>query len=121
MQDSTKEIYEIVRALSLKSSEAVKVAESGASDADEGLSKVIESGDMLQGIVASVGHIYDMTTQMAAAVEEQAHVAEDINRQVVSISTLADESANSADKAASSLEHLKKISEELHELVVRFK
>ncbi len=53
---------------------------------------------MPQGIVASVGHIYDMTTQMAAAVEEQAHVAEDINRQVVSISTLADESANSADK-----------------------
>lgn len=120
-QDSTKEIYEIVRALSLKSSEAVKVAESGASDADEGLSKVIESGDMLQGIVASVGHISDMTTQMASAVEEQAYVAEDINRQVVSISTLADESANSADKAASSLEHLKKISEELHELVVRFK
>ena len=120
-QESTLEIYSIVQLLTEKASEAVSVAEKGTADADEGLSKVIESGEMLNGIVSAAGNIADMSTQMAAAVEEQSHVAEDINRQIVRISTLADSNTESADETQSSLNHLNTIADELHELVVRFK
>ena len=97
------------------------VAEQGAVNAAEGVTRVEESNVMLNGIAVAVSDIANMSTQMAAAVEEQAHVAEDINRQVVNISNLADSSAESATKASTSLTHLKDVSSDLHELVVRFK
>ena len=120
-QQSTQEIYNIVNELTARADNAVKVANQGAVNAEEGVARVLESGVMLKGISAAVGNIANMSTQMAAAVEQQAHVAEDINRQVVNISELADSSAGSATKASASLTHLKGISGDLHELVVRFR
>lgn len=120
-QESTKDIYSIVTALTVRAGDAVKVADAGAVDAEHGLSQVIQSGHMLAGISESVGQIAAMSTQMAAAVEEQAHVAEDINRQIVNISTLADMSTDSSLKLSETIIYLNKIADELHELVVRFK
>ncbi|GGB37886.1 aerotaxis receptor [Oceanisphaera marina] len=120
-QQSTQEIYSIVNELTARADNAVKVANQGAANAEEGVARVVESGVMLNGISDAVGNIASMSTQMAAAVEQQAHVAEDINRQVVNISGLADSSADSATKASSSLTYLKSIAGDLHELVVRFK
>lgn len=120
-QESTKEIYGIVTELTHRASDAVKVADAGAVDAEEGLSYVIESGKMLSGISESISQIASMSTQMAAAVEEQAHVAEDINRQIVNISTLADLSNDSSMQLSETIIYLNKIADELHELVVRFK
>lgn len=120
-QESTKEIYGIVDELTHRASDAVKVADAGAVDAEDGLTHVIESGKMLSGISESIGEIASMSTQMAAAVEEQAHVAEDINRQIVNISTLADLSNDSSIQLSETIIYLNKIADELHELVVRFK
>ena len=61
-----------------------------------------------------------MSIQMAAAVEEQANVAEDINQQVVNISNLANKSLGEAGRSADSIKQLQLVSNELHELVVRF-
>ena len=120
-QESTKEIYGIVNELTHRAGDAVKVADAGAVDAEDGLSHVIESGKMLSGISESIGQIAFMSTQMAAALEEQAHVAEDINRQIVNISMLADLSNDSSMQLSETIIYLNKIADELHELVVRFK
>lgn len=120
-QQSTKDIYGIVTELTARADNAVLVAEQGASDADAGLQKVLESGEMLNGINAAVNDIANMSTQMAAAVEQQAHVADDINRQVVSISTLAEHSTVAANEAATTLNQLKTVSDDLADLVHRFK
>jgi len=120
-QESTKEIYGIVTELTHRAGDAVKIADAGAIDAEEGLSNVIESGKMLSGISESIGQIASMSTQMAAAVEEQAHVAEDINLQIVNISTLADLSNDSSMQLSETIIYLNKIADELHKLVVRFK
>ena len=120
-QVSTQEIYQIIKELTQRADDAVSIAQQGAANADAGVARVVESSAMLAGIAESVSHIANMSTQMAAAVEEQAHVAEEINRQVVNISGLADSSADSASQASASLMHLKTISGDLHELVVRFK
>ncbi|MDX1268476.1 MAG: methyl-accepting chemotaxis protein, partial [Oceanisphaera sp.] len=120
-QESTREIYAIIKELTARADNAVNVANHGATNAEQGLERVIESGVMLNGISDAVGNIADMSTQMAAAVEQQAHVSEDINRQVVNISGLADSSAESAVNASQSITYLKSISGELQELVMRFK
>jgi aerotaxis receptor len=62
-----------------------------------------------------------MATQMAAAVEEQAHVAEDINQQVVTISNLAGDSMHSGAEVNASGKALNQTSAQLQELVVRFR
>ncbi|MBR7890182.1 methyl-accepting chemotaxis protein [Marinomonas sp. A79] len=120
-QESTKEIYTIVEELTERADNAVKISEDGSRDAEEGLSHVIESGEMLAGISKAVSQIATMSTQMATAVEEQAYVAGDIKTQVANISDLADSSTQSSDELSVSITHLKDISDELHELVVRFK
>jgi aerotaxis receptor len=120
-QDSTSEIYKIVSSLTQKTNDSVDIAKQGSVDANEGVSKVLESAQMLNGIVEAIAEISDMSAQIATAVEQQSHVAEDINQQVVSISSLADKSASDTDNATTSLSHLKDIADELHELVVRFK
>lgn len=119
-QQSTKDIYGIVAELTARADNAVLVAEQGASDADAGLQKVLESGEMLSGINVAVSDIASMSTQMAAAVEQQAHVADDINRQVVSIATLAGHSTSAANEAAHTLNQLKAVSDNLTDLVHRF-
>lgn len=120
-QESTKDIYAIVNSLTQRAATAVTVANTGSQDAEEGLARVLESAKMLNGIADAVGNIADMSAQMATAVEEQTHVAEDINRQVVSISNLADASTDGANEAIMSISDLQSIADELYELVVRFK
>lgn len=120
-QESTGDIYAIVKELTSKAQNAVHTANLGTKAADEGLEHVLESGKMLNGITNAVEQISHMATQMAAAVEQQAHVADDINRQVVNISDLASTSSASANHTSDSITLLKTTAEELHELVVRFK
>lgn len=119
--DSTRQIYQIIRQLSEQAKSSVTVAENGVQDAAIGVSKVQEAEQMLSGISDVVISIAGMATQMAAAVEQQAHVAEDINQQVVSISTLASESMQSGNEVCRSSEQLNNTAEDLHELVLRFR
>jgi aerotaxis receptor len=119
-QESTQDIYAIVQELTVRAEDAVQRANLGTAAADEGLERVLESGNMLYGISDAVGQIANMSTQMAAAVEQQSQVARDINRQIANISTLAANCASDAGQTARSIEVLKTVSDDLHELVVRF-
>ncbi|TMO89900.1 chemotaxis protein, partial [Pseudoalteromonas sp. S3260] len=88
-QKSTGEIQGIISELNSRSEQAVTIAEQGRKESQQGLDEVQLSTEKLSGIAQAVANINDMANQMAAAVEEQAHVAEDINQQVVSIAGLA--------------------------------
>ncbi|MCB5163168.1 methyl-accepting chemotaxis protein [Marinomonas algarum] len=120
-QESTKEIYTIVEELTERASDAVQISENGSKDAEKGLSHVIESGEMLTGISKAVSQIATMSTQMATAVEEQAYVAGDIKTQVANIADIAGSSTQSSNELFETITYLNNISDELHELVVRFK
>ncbi len=118
---STKEIYEIIQQLSAKAKASVLVAENGRKDAELGVTQVAEAERALEGISEAVRSIAAMAGQMAAAVEEQAHVAEDINQQIVSISDLANKSLSQGTAVSESGKDLQNTSEQLHELVERFR
>lgn len=120
-QESTSEIYTIIQELTERSKAAVDKASSGANAANQGVEQVKASGEMLAGITDAVENIAHMALQMATASEQQSSVVEDINRQVVSISDLTNSSVKSATQTAESIDLLNKASDDLHELVVRFK
>ncbi|RVT45543.1 PAS domain S-box protein [Rheinheimera sediminis] len=118
---STKEIYDIIQQLSTKAKASVQVAENGRKDAELGATQVAQTEQALAGISVAVSSIAAMAGQMAAAVEEQAHVAEDINQQIVSISDLASKSLEQGTAVSESGKDLQNTSEQLHELVERFR
>lgn len=120
-QGSTKEIHQIIETLRSGAQRSVDTANQGKLDAETGVKQMLEAESTLQSIVSGVDTIADMATQMAAAVEEQAHVSEDINSQIVRISDLATDSLSKANMSSDSIRELQAVSLELHELVVRFR
>lgn len=118
--ESTKDIYRIIQLLSAKAKASVLVAENGRKDTELGVAQVGLAQQSLEGISIAVSSIATMAIHMAAAVEEQAHVAEDINHQIVLISELADTSLHQGTEASESGKALQLTSEQLRELVARF-
>lgn len=82
---------------------------------------MIDSEGMLLNITDAVNEISSMSEQMAAAVEQQALVSEEVNRQVNEISELAERSLSRTKESADSIRQPETVSDQLHELVNRFK
>ena len=120
-QGSTQDIHKIISTLREGAQSSVSIAEKGKQDAKEGLDKIVEMEGAFVNIVDAVSNITDMTMQMSTAVEEQAHVSEDINRQVVRISDLATESMDKSNLSSESVKSLQQVAAGMHELIVRFK
>lgn len=72
-------------------------------------------------ITASIVNISDLNTQIATAAEEQQHVAEDINRNVIEIKNAADDVSEIAQNARDNGERLNQLSHLLTDLVGKFK
>lgn len=119
-QSSTQHIHEIIENLRAGATVAVQAAQEGLTVADKGLAKVEESSEQLDKIQQSISILKDMGNQIGVATEEQAHVADDINRQVTSISSLAQESVSEATRANAATQDLLNASETLRNLVDRF-
>lgn len=77
--------------------------------------------DVFESIQSSVSTIRDMSTQIAAAAEEQYQVGEEIQRNIVSISEEANNANESAAQLRTNSSSLGQLSNELSGLVSRFK
>lgn len=120
-QNSTQEIHGIIAALLSRTSTSVRATDDGKKAADSGLTHMLEAETTLEQITESVGIIAEMSIQMAAAVEEQAQVFDQITEQVDDISNLGSDSLLKGEQAIKQVQQLESIAGELHELVVRFK
>lgn len=120
-KDSAQGIRQIVVSLNEQAQASVDIAQSGALKAEDGLTRVIESESMLRGITSALGQITSMSEQMAVAVEEQAIVSSGMNDQFREISNRAIDGLRRTEDSAESIRLSQKVSEELHELVNRFK
>lgn len=120
-QGSTSEIHQIVEALVQRSRESVNVADAGTREAEVGLQRAYEAEKTLTGIADAVASIADMAIRMAAAVEQQAQVSDQINEQVETISSLAQGNLEKGEESTQSVQALEAISRDMHELVIRFK
>lgn len=120
-QHSTKEIHEIVRDLTSRTDASVAIANEGQREAEAGLEQVNEAGELLHSISEMMSTIANMSIQMAAAIEEQAQVSEEINGQIVNISDLSSQSLSQAEESATTTRKLQSVAAEMQELVSGFK
>lgn len=120
-QKSTEEIQNMIERLQHDVKNAVGAMEGAQQRATKGSDCVEKASQSLHVIAAEVATINDMNTQIATAAEEQSAVAEEINRNITTISSIADNTSTGATQTARSSEELVRLAAELRRLVNQFK
>ncbi|QQX81394.1 methyl-accepting chemotaxis protein [Shewanella sp. KX20019] len=120
-QESTEEISAIVQTLQRRTRSIVQVMEASRVQGDESAVQAASAGALLQQINCDVTNIMDMSTQIAAAIEEQSMVASEVNKNVVVIRDIAQETADTALDNSSATESVKERAEFLLQAVRKFK
>jgi methyl-accepting chemotaxis protein len=120
-QQSTQEIHEMIEKLQVGSREAVQVMESSRATTQLTVEKASEAAESLNKIADAVGVISDMNTQIASAAEEQSVVAQEIDKNIVQISSLAEHGAEQTTHVSNASEKLAELSSSMAQLVQQFK
>jgi methyl-accepting chemotaxis protein len=120
-QKSTEEIQVTIEQLQSGVRRAVKAMEGAQTRAHSGSASVEKVAQSLGVIAREVGTINDMNTQIATAAEEQSAVAEEINRNITTISVIADTTSNDARQTSQISEELVRLAAELNRLVSQFR
>lgn len=94
---------------------------SAQTQSEQTVGAINEAAGSLDTIEQSVGMIRGQITQVAAASEQQSHVAEDINRNVVSIVNAAAQSATGVSQTSAASSELARLGENLRQLVSQFR
>jgi methyl-accepting chemotaxis protein len=120
-QESTVEIQEMIERLQQGADRAVTVMDKGIETVAASVKQATQTGDTLNTITEAVNSISDINTQIASAIEEQSIVAEDINKNVVSVDQLSQESDDAASSIAAANDDLQKLAAGLSALTRQFK
>ncbi|MCB1798782.1 MAG: HAMP domain-containing protein [Gammaproteobacteria bacterium] len=119
--ESTQEIEKIVEQLQHGARDAVSVMTRAKHSAEERRGQVESADTGLNLIAERVAHIRGLNAQMAAAANEQSAVTQDVSRNVVNISQLAERTATDAEQTTSVSNTLLQLSAQLETLVQRFR
>lgn len=119
-QDSTRQIESIVSGLQGRTNDIVQVMQGCRQQGSESAEQAGIAMTLLSEITADVTNIMDMTTQIAAAIEEQSQVAAEVNKNVVKIRDLSDETFGHARHNASISEEVAQQAARLRQTVERF-
>jgi aerotaxis receptor len=118
--ESTGQIHQLIAKLQKTAEDAVMAMQQGRIQADQGVEQALLADAALVGISAAVGHITDMTNQIAAAAEEQSAVAEEISHNVNTISLLSEQTASAAQQTAQLSTELTATANQQYALIERF-
>ena len=120
-QESTVEIQGMIERLQKGADSAVIVMDRGIETVGSSVKQATETGETLKSISTAVNSISDINSQIASAIEEQSVVAEDINKNIVTVDNLAQRGDESSTNIALANEELSQLAENLSTLVSRFK
>ncbi len=116
-QTSAQEIDEMISALQSGVRSTVTVMSKASTKGVESSEKVDDTFNALKDIHKSVNVINDMNAQIATAAEEQSHVANEINRNIVAITQSADTTTQHARDSQETSLKIATISQQLKDLV----
>jgi len=120
-QESTTQIQEMIEKLQAGTRKAVTAMNANREKAQETVEHASKTSDSLLAISSAVQIINDMNTQIATAAEEQTAVAEEINKSIINISQVAEESTAGSELTLASSNDLTNLAGELVELVLKFR
>lgn len=107
-QQSTEEIRGIIESLQGQTKNAVSVMETSIQKAQDSVSQTAEVAAALDEIVHSVTVITDMSHHIAVASEEQTKVAEEIDRNITNVASVADNTTRATDESVAATDDIRK-------------
>lgn len=120
-QESTEEIQSMIAVLQSGAAEAVSVMDTGKEQTSTCVEQSIESEKALESITHSVHEVYDRSSQIATAAEEQSAVAHEISENLESIVAIAEQTTAGSQQTAESSSEVARLAEELQQSVQEFK
>ena len=120
-QESTNEIQVLIERLQGKAGVAVEVMQASCEGAATSVERANQVSDSLDAIWQAIDTINDMNAQIASASEQQSAVASEIDRNILAIAQVTEETAQGSAQTASSSENLAERAGSLKVLVGKFK
>jgi len=117
--NSTQEIQAIIAELQQGAEAAVESMQRNVVAATRTVQESAHAGDALNGIASAVSTIKDMAAQIAAAAEQQAATAEEINRNMTSIRDATAVAAEGTEHTGVAVEQLQGMAKRLDDLLSR--
>ncbi|MCJ2373780.1 methyl-accepting chemotaxis protein [Pseudomonas sp. RGM 3321] len=120
-QTSTQEVEQMISAIQAGSSATVESMQKSTQEVHNTRKTAEDAGQSLRQITDSVLEINNRNLQIAAASEQQAHVARDVDRSLISIRDLAVQSSEGTRQTLIASTELSQLAVNLNDLVLRFK
>lgn len=117
---SANEIHSIINKLQNTASSAVKAMEKGNKLASHCKERADQTGEVLKMISSKLNLVTDSSLQIATAVEQQACVTQDINRNIINIKQLVDETTQTSGTSIKRTKRLVNSIEEMQRLMTQF-
>ncbi|MDF0730986.1 methyl-accepting chemotaxis protein [Pseudomonas entomophila] len=121
VQSSTDEITTMVSALQDGTRDAVEFMQESSFKADDCVRQAQEAGVALAQITSAVAQMRESNTQIAVAAEQQSQVAEEMNRAVVSIRDVTEETVQQTVGSATTSSELATLAGELNKAIGQLK
>ncbi|MCJ8206556.1 methyl-accepting chemotaxis protein [Pseudomonas sp. RGM2987] len=121
VQASTDEITSMVSALQAGTRDAVDFMQESSYKADDCVQQAREAGEALAQIAGAVAQMRESNTQIAVAAEQQSHVAEEMNRAVVSIRDVTENTVRQTVDSATTSHDLATLAGELSKAIGQLK
>lgn len=113
-RESTVNIQELVQRLQAESANAVESMAKGKGSTEICLEKGEQTAKAFEDAANAVNQISDLNTQVAAASEQQAQVAQEVNQTLMNITQIAEETALGARQTTAANENIAKRLIDLH-------
>lgn len=120
-QKSTEEIEELIVGLQTGTQQVATIMDNSRNLTDSSVELTRRAGGSLESITRTVSAIQSMNQQIAAAAEQQSAVAEEINRSVLNVRDVSEQTSASSEETAASSVELARLGTHLQTLVGRFK
>lgn len=120
-QESTEEIHHIIEAVQNGAKTAASGMDAGNEKTEHAVSLARRAGDAIRTIVNEIDRVQGMSAQIATAAEEQSAATEEINRNVVNMTSLSEKAHESAAHTYTISTSLNDVAQELHGSSSRFK
>ncbi|GLO58949.1 methyl-accepting chemotaxis protein [Pseudomonas putida] len=120
-QASTQEIEQMIGRVQQGTEAAVASMQASTSRAQSTLDVTLASGQVLEGIYSAIGEINERNLVIASAAEEQAQVAREVDRNLLNIRELSNQSATGAQQTRAASQALSGLVGEMTALVGRFR
>lgn len=121
VQSSTDEITAMVSALQAGTRDAVEFMQESSYKADDCVKQAQEAGEALLEITSAVAQMRESNTQIAVAAQQQSQVAEEMNRAVVSIRDVTEQTVQQTVGSATTSSELATLAAQLNKAIGQLK